>query len=485
MLDLDSDLSTSGRYHKVLLKNAQIWEPCSEEDSYEWLPPLDERAPSPKGYPIRRKHLYPSSIDRLHVIVQPDGALWPEGCFYLFWCHVQKSLHHSTIANTAGDLADFMNKILDGERDYNDFSGLKPHRPTYFYKSELKLEVATGSLKRKPANRKLSNMVGFYKWKVDVRGFKPEEQMWEPVIKQRRYFDKHGVAQVKEIYTTDLAFKNAETISTGRFLRDGSRLFPIERKNQENLIKALMELGNTEMLLAHIVSLTTGARCQSALTLRHSCIQPGVGSADDPAKFALYNIQMGEGTLIDTKFSKPQSVSMPAWVHHLLHVYINSERHKIRCAKSPIQDDGDQYVFLTRTGRPYYVADADRKTFGFSAEAGSAIRQFAKKIKERLNHMNAYFPYSFHDLRATFGMNLLEDYMNQVKDGKMNQLELLSNLQRRLNHEDINTTLAYLKYREEHPLIAQAQDEFEVHLETLVRTEMAKHDHKRTRYLSP
>ncbi|SEE24820.1 site-specific integrase [Pseudomonas migulae] len=483
MIDLDS--KPSGRYHKVALKNVQIWEPCSEEDSTEWLPPIDKNTPFSKGYPIRRKPLFPPSIDRLHVIVQPDGALWLEGCLYLFWCNYVKALKHSTIANTAGDLSDFMNKLLDGERDYNDFSGLKVHRPTYYYKSELKLEIARGSLKRKPANRKISNTVGFYNWKLEERDFKPEEEMWKPVVKHRRYTDIHGVSQIKEIHTTDLSFKNAESISTGRFLRDGGKLFPIDRKNQDNLIKALTDLENPEMLLAHIVSLTTGARIQSNLTLRHNSIQPGVGAEDDPAKYALYYIKMGEGTPVDTKNSKPQSVGMPAWVHHLLYVYINSDRHKARCAKSPITDDGGQYVFLTRSGRPYYIADADRKLFNFSAEAGSAIRQFANKIKERLNEMNAYFSYSFHDLRATFGMNLLEDYMKQVKDGKMNQIELLSLLQRRLNHEDINTTLAYLRYREEHPQLAQAQDEFEIHLETLIRKEMAKHDQKRTGKLSP
>ncbi|MCY1451995.1 hypothetical protein D9M71_688920 [compost metagenome] len=104
---------------------------------------------------------------------------------------------------------------------------------------------------------------------------------------------------------------------------------------------------------------------------------------------------------------------------------------------------------------------------------------------DKLAEANTPLSYSFHDLRATFGMNLLEDYMKQIKDGKMNQIELLDKLRNRLNHEDVNVTLAYLKYRDEHPLLAQAQDEFEIHLETLIRSEMKKHEQQRARNSLP
>lgn len=467
----------------MALKNVQLWEPCGEEDATEWLSPQEEGNSTSRGRPIRPMRLQPPSVPRLYVIVQPDGALWLEGCFYLFWCWSVKGIKDSTASNTAGDLSDMMNKLENSERDYNIFRGPKSERPTYFYKSELKLEIARGALKRKTANRKITNSVGFYTWKLIYRNFKPEADMWQTEIKQRRYTDKYGVVQIREIISTDLSFKNKESISTGRFIRDGGKLFPIERKSQENLLKALVELGNTEMLLSHIVSLTTGFRIQSTLTLRHSSIVSGVGSDDDQAKYALYSIQIGEGTLVEAKNGKSQVVLMPAWVHHMLHVYINSQRHKNRVAKSPILDGDAQYVFLTRTGRPYYVSEVDQSLFDFSAEKGSAIRQFAQRIKDKLNENDALFSYQFHDLRATFGMNLLEDYMSQVKDGKMNQLELLDKLKNRLNHEDVNVTLAYLKYREDHPQLAQAQSELETHLEGLIRAEITKHDQSRARNL--
>ena len=471
--------AAEGFYRKEPLKNVQIWEPCSAEDSSEWLPPLDENDASSKGYPIRPKWLHTPNLNRLHVIVQPDGALWADGCLYLFWCAAVKGLHHSTISNIAGDLADMMNKFEAAGKDSNDFQDFKPERPTYFYKARLKLEIAQG-LSIGTANRKISSMTGYYKWKVSERGFSPAAPMWKTVVKHKRYTDEVGNTQIQEVYSTDLTFSNSKSISTGRFVRDGGKLFPIERPNQEKLLDALVKLSNPEMLYAHIVSLTSGCRMQSTLTIRHKDIVRGVGSDSDPNKYALYHIDMGEQYLVETKKGKNQSVAVPAWVHHMLDVYLNSPRHRERAARSAIQDDDSQYVFLTRTGKPYYVAERDRHLFNFSAEAGSALRQFKKKILEKLKEMGASFTYQFHDLRATFGMNLLEDFIRQLNGGKMNQIQLLDKLRLRLNHKDIHTTMGYLRYREDHPLIAQAQSDFETHLEGLVRKEQHKYDQLRT-----
>ncbi|WP_161796212.1 site-specific integrase, partial [Pseudomonas amygdali] len=364
-------------------------------------------------------------------------------------------------------------------KDHNDFRGAKYERPTYLYKSELKLEIARGKIKRKVANRKISSMTGYYSWKVTERKFKPDEEMWKTKITPRRYTDNVGNTQIKEVLTNDLTFTNNESISTGRFIRDGGKLYPIERPDQKFLIQALMTLNNPEMLLAHIVSLTSGTRLQSTLTLRHGDMAPGVGGNSDPNKYTLHYIEMGEGTIVETKGNKHQFVAVPAWVHNILNTYINSQRHKDRAMKSPIRDNSKQYVFLTRTGRPYYVAAADQHLFDYSAEAGSALRQFIRKVHLKLAELGASFTYRFHDLRATFGMNFLEDLTADVANGKMNQIELFDKLKHRLNHEDVTVTMAYLRYRDEHPKIAQVQMDFEIHLEELIRTRMSSHEKSR------
>lgn len=475
--------SLKGLYTKVLLKNLKIWEPCPEENATDWLHPLEANPDAPNAYPIRPKWLHLPSLDRFHLITQPDGALWPDGCLYLFSCATIKDLDQSTVANISADLADFMNKMLSAGKDYEDFGTVKLMRPTYLYKSKLKTEIAENKIKIKVANRKISSVVGFYKWKTTDRGFKPNSEMWKTKLIQRAFTDRYGETQSKEVYSTDLTFKSSRSISTGRFIRDGGNLYPLSRPDQQTLIHLLVRLDNPEMLLAHITSLISGLRLQSVLTLRHCDVKSGIGGDNDSGKYALHYINIGENHLTESKNRKPQAVAIPAWMHHKLNIYINSHRHQQRAKNCPIKDKDTQYVFLTRTGKPYYIAKNDRHLFGYSAEAGSALRQFKKKIITLANEVGTPLNYRFHDLRATFGMNLLEDLTQKVDGGYMNQLELLDILRTRLCHEETETTMGYLRYRETNPLIAQAQSEFEEHLEGLIRTEQEKHEHFRTRDL--
>lgn len=144
--------------------------------------------------------------------------------------------------------------------------------------------------------------------------------------------------------------------------------------------------------------------------------------------------------------------------------------------KSPIQEIFDEFVFLTRTGKPYYVNEDDIELFGYSTERGSAIRHFTKKILEELKKVNQEFKYQFHDLRATFGMNLIEDNMKALEKGDISQPYLLDLVRRRLNHSSVDVSMRYLRFRDNHPLIANAQSEFESHLEGVINEEMRRHE---------
>ena len=466
-------LPLKDRYHKVALKNVSLWEPCDPSDAEEWIAPETE---GDKPYPVRPIHLMEASAPHLFVIVQPDGALWPEGSLYLFEKIAHQGDKQATVSNAASDLCDFMNKLYENDKNFLDFDGPKFKRPTYFYKSELKRHIMAGNRTRGYCNRQLGSVQGMYKWLASSRGFKPKQDMWASKSRFVNYVDKYGFPQAKEVITTDLTFRNAQKISSGRFIRDGGNLVPISRENQQRLVDVLVELGNPEMLLIHIVGLTTGMRIQSNLTLRHRAIKSGVGHESDDNKFALYGIEMGGALPTEAKNSKEQTVRVPAWVHHMLDIYIKSPRHLARAKLSPIKNDDDQYVFLTRTGKPYYTAETDQHLFDYSSEKGSALRQYCRKVIKLMKEKDAEFSYHMHDLRATFAMNLITDDMKNRDNGKMNQIDLLENLKNRLNQEDIEVTLRYLNYYEEHPQINQAQSDYELHLESLIRTEMLKNE---------
>lgn len=472
------DENPKGQYRKITLKNVPLWEPCGPADATEWISPdTYPDAPSlDEPYPIRPIPLMEASCSHLHVIIQPDGALWREGSLYLFERITEMGDKEHTVSDAASDLCDFMNKLNAHDRDFLDFDGPKFKRPTYFYKSELKKHISSGERSKSYCNRKIGAVQGMYRWLVNTRGFKPKQNMWESKSRFVNYTDRHGVLQTKEVISTDLTFRNSKSVSTGRFIQDGGNLIPLSKENQQHLLDALVALENPEMLLMHLVGITSGMRTQSISTLRRRSVKRGVGHASDEYKFALYGIEMGEGHLVEAKNGKEQTVMLPAWVHNMLEIYINSPRHQTRAKLSPIQDPDDQYVFLTRTGKPYYVAKVDQKLFNYSTEKGSALRQFCRKVIAQVQVKNKNFTYHLHDLRATFGMNLLNDDMKKRDEGKMNQLEILDHIRNRLNHEDINVTMNYLRFYDENPELQQAQSDFEIHLESLVRTEMLSHE---------
>ncbi|NIE77307.1 site-specific integrase [Pantoea sp. Ap-967] len=431
------------------------------------------------------------------MILQPDGSIWPDGSLYLYYLSAELGRKTATVENIAGDLCNFMNETMVGGRHYLNFEGEVYSRPTYHYQSVLKRAIlrknrsgSSGSgsqgtpknqrtgqaLGKRTANRKTTSMVGFYRWLVTSGRFRPQQSMWQSSTKRITYTDRHGFPQSKEVTTTDLTFHATKEINDGSYIEDGGKLYPISRENQRYLIDALVRLQNPEMLLIYTVALTTGMRLQSILNLRFHCIRQDVGSPDDENREALYGIAIGGQTKVGAKGNKSQTVLMPAWVHYRLTTYLNSKRYKERAMKSPIEENSDQYVFLTRTGKPYYVAEEDSELFDYSNERGSAIRQFTNRIREELRKLHQEFKYRFHDLRATFGMNLIEDHMNTHEEDKVTQTDLLDLVRGRLNHSSIDVSLRYLRFRTDHPLVAHAQSEFESHLEGVITEAMRRHE---------
>lgn len=485
-LPSEASTETTGSYTKVVLSNVKLWKPCATDQAMDWVGGISEDGLGIDPYPVERLPYDTSSINTLYVILKPDGSIWREGSLYLYWLSVEQGKKAPTLENIAGDLCDFMNKMQEGGRDYLTFEGESYSRPTYYYQAQMKKAVqrklrsgTTGSgegLGRSTANRKITSMIGFYRWMVNTRRFKPQQAMWVSKTKYVSFNDRHGFRQSREVICTDLTFRKVSVTSTGDYIEDGGKLRPITQENQRALIAALVRLRNPEMLMIYTVALVTGMRIQSILNLRFHCIRQNVGSPEDENRNALYAITIGGQTNVGAKGGKEQNVLMPAWLHYRLTIYLNSQRYKDRAMKSPIDNIYDQYIFLTRTGKPYYVAEEDSELFGYSNERGSAIRQFATKVLQELAKESLVFKYQFHDLRATFGMNLIEDNMKLVEKGEMSQLALLDLVRRRLNHSSVDVSMRYLRFRSDHPLVANAQSEFELHLEGVITTEMRRHE---------
>lgn len=272
----------------------------------------------------------------------------------------------------------------------------------------------------------------------------------------------YGVTRFREVITTDLTFaKNKDQSSD--FIYDGGKLRPLDKFEQDAMIKALLELNNIEMLLIFILALFSGMRIQTVLTIR---IGDVINAPEDDV--STYPISAGEDTLVDTKYGKQQNIEVPGWVHHRLFTYIQSERYQGRKNQALERDEPEQYLFLSRTGKPLYVSHLDKELYS-SHEKGSAVRRFIKDALLPLLKAHGHdFSFSFHDLRASFGMNLVEERKRLLAEGKIGYLELIDYVAKRLHHSSRKTTMSYLDYRRINQLVHEADSDYQKHIMSLL-----------------
>jgi integrase len=297
---------------------------------------------------------------------------------------------------------------------------------------------------------------------MKYRNFIPAKPPWKEKIIQVSRVDRHGVTRFREVITTDLTFpKNKDQSSD--FIYDGGKLRPLHKFEQDAIIEALLHISNVEMLLAFLLSLFSGMRIQTVLTLRIGNVAEA--SAEDTDT---YSVIAGEGFFVDTKYGKKQNIQVPGWVHHRLYTYLQSERYQSRKRQALERDESEQYVFLSRTGNPLYVSQLDKDKYK-GREKGSAVRKFIKDALLPLLKARGHdFKFSFHDLRASFGMNLVEERKELLTQNKIGYLELIDYVAMRLNHSSRNTTMSYLDYRRVNQLVHDADTDYQKHIMSLL-----------------
>jgi len=427
--------------------------------SYE--PTIESMISIPTEPPV----FYPVSYqdeDYIHgmkIILQPDGTPWTEGNLYLLSRAKQyPKLSEGTLGSEAANLREFMNVMLDHDQDHLDFKGREFERPTYIFKAYFKLAIARGEITAGCVNNKIRTMIRYYRWRIKHRNFKPAKPAWKEKITPISRLDRHGAIRIREIITTDLTFPTNKDESSD-FIYDGGKLRPLTKHEQGAVVEALLLVSNVEMLLAFILALFSGMRIQTVLTIRIGNVLEA--SADD---ITTYPILAGEDYLVDTKYGKRQNIQVPGWVHHRLFTYIQSERYQHRRSQALERDESEQYVFLSRTGKPMYVSALDKNKYK-SHEKGSAIRKFiSDTILPLLIARGHNFTFSFHDLRASFGMNLVEERKELLAQGKIGYLELIDYVAKRLHHSNRKTTMSYLDYRRISELVHEADSDYQKHI---------------------
>jgi len=405
------------------------------------------------------------------VVRLADGAPWSEANLWIIDTMESKpSPNMLTFASIADDLVAFRRYLDDEGIDWLVFPANKRQRPTYRYSASIRLAVQAGELSAGVARRRMGTVVRFYRWLMAEAGFQPANAPWVESGRFIEFKDQKGFSSMIEVKTTDLSISGRRADDPwDDHIQDGGRLRPLPSSEQSVLLESLATLGNTEMTLVHLFALLTGARIQTVLTVRakHVMRKPDEFHGDD------IRLACGPGTGIDTKGGVKGVLHLPRGFYERLYVYVHSDRARRRRQMADGGDHPDQPLFLSHRGAPLYEDRASRGPLSTGPQVrrhvktGQAVRQF---IRDELLPMmrvqlgNPRYEFSYHDLRATFGLNTV-DAMTASKTSYTRALDQLRQL---MWHSRMSTTERYVSYRDDRKLFDAVQDGWGEHLSTLV-----------------
>lgn len=403
------------------------------------------------------------------VPLNSDGSPWNHATLYLLskFESIQEP-NSETLNCISTDLVKFKQSIDILGLDYLVFPKRKLRRPTYAYRRELQNQINSGSIAKSTAQRRMSSVIGFYRWLSTRKFTKFEYATWHEQDIQIRFNDERGMEQYTKVKSTDLRVqipKNRDDYS--EFINDGGKLRPLTKDEQVRIVNALVKIGNPEMLFSFLIALTSGARIQTVFTLRLKNINTDLMPEDHGLP-----VFVGHGTGVDTKNDKRMVLYIPQWLQSRIKKYLESERavRRRNRAQSFLNNSEDQYVFLTQSGSPYYISkkDPSRSSYRFPPR-GNSVRQFInEQLKQELLNSGEPFLFRFHDLRASFGMNMLETKLNTLEDGRDKLFDVLMFIKERMGHNSISTTQKYLDFKRNTEVMAAVQEDFEVYLQTLI-----------------
>ena len=405
------------------------------------------------------------------IVLCTDGSPWKEANLFIL-SKLEGSINPAmtTFQSIAADLADYKNYLDQENIDPFEFPARKLLRPTYRYRNFNIIKAQAGEISLGTAKRRVSTVVSFYNWIINESIAVVENSPWTEKSIHIPIENRYGATILKKVKSTDLSIKTPKSHNPySDKIQDGGELRPLSRNEQVVLFETLKKIGNIEMSLMHLISFYTGARIQTVLTLRASIFQNTIDSNINEVR-----VKIGPGTGVDTKNDKLMTLFFPIQLYEKIRIYTLGNRSYQR--KLIAKYEHVDYLFLTNRGTPYYDSKSDISTFDETntkrrANNGQGVRQFiANKLIPHIRKKSGFegFHYKFHDIRATYGLNLTDDQINLVQTGKSNLHKAREFVRARMGHTSASTTDLYLQYRYNMKMIRKAQMDYEAHILSLM-----------------
>lgn len=418
-----------------------------------------------------------SEFNLYPVVLDSSGLPWPEANIFIL-SRLENSLDPSmsTYDGIADDLTAYRRFLDDESIDWRNFPEHKLHRVTYRYSSHLRSSLGNGVIAASSAKRRMSTVIAFYAWLTNERVFIPAHAPWRESDVFLKLTGAHGIGFTKRATTTDISIRSAKQYDPydGK-IDDGGKLRPLPLNEQRWVIEALLAQGNTEMTLIHLLALLTGARIQTVLTMRLMHIRKLAAEQPDAEESTNIRCPVGPGTGIDTKRDKRMSLHVPIWLVRMLLVYSDSDRALRRRRLAKGGDTEVQYLFLSKYGAPLYSSKEESRAFDATSELrhpikGQSVRKFMSEVVIPFirTKYDGNFRYQFHDLRASFGMNLTDTQTKLVEQKRRTLSQVREFVKVRMGHDSAATTDRYLQFRGNLAHVQQAIDGHDEFLKQMV-----------------
>lgn len=423
------------------------------------------------------------------VILQGDGHPWALANQYLISVaqKLTPKYNPKTVRQIAIGLVQYRRFLEKNNLDPLNFNVPERRRPLARFVRHLQDLVDNGKIAGSTANNRKSAVQNFYRGIVS-NGILDKALIEKGIIleeRERYHFTISSLGKISRFRFNETNHKiryfRGNTEEPG-VIMDGGKRIPLLPIHQVQLFEELKN-HNHAYFLIFLFSLYTGARLQTVLTLRIKYLKNYLCNNDG---YAL--ISYGNGSEIDGKHNKSGILYVPVWLVENLLVYTKSPIASSRRGKSYYGDCDENYVFLTKSGDPYYTSnkeitdrineDMDSRVVSQRASTsvnkeGEAIGVFIRNtLRPALEAKYGYFPhFSFHDIRATFGINLIEniytaiDKANLIRREKGQSLLLyedaLREVMKRMNHNNDETTRKYVTFRDRTEWRKQMIDSYE------------------------
>ncbi|WP_462174623.1 tyrosine-type recombinase/integrase [Pseudoalteromonas gelatinilytica] len=409
------------------------------------------------------------------MLFNQDGSPWYEGNQFILSVASEYNFeyHTSTIARKASSLLDYKMWCEKNNVDMFDYSARRPKkRPSYRYFSSL-LEEGKSAGNINTRTKLVYDFTCYFSSKYQI----DEDRIDKIIDVQKNYSSKTGESYQKKLKKrsqTKARNKSRSSVDNSLVLDDGEYLKPLDEDQQRLLFKQIKSSSfNVDERLIFQFAVDTGARKQSILTLRLKHLEHF--KPENLKKDGTYEINAGQGCLLDSKNSKNITIKVPAYLAESLKIYANSKAAKkrrqlfIQKYGNIFTDPNEMYVFLGKRGNCRYMAKSDpRFSSTRTPPSGGSIQTILKRLFKVIESDNegCIFPndFTFHWLRATFAYNLYLHLLPLVDAKKMTYSDQIAFIQNALGHDDPSTTENYLKLFTSENVLEEMQETWEERL---------------------